>query len=321
MRNKIQLFTICLAFLIVPLTGGAQQNEKRIRLNETTVVKIIYGKKDGQFGRKDLEHDVSITPRAFTFDADHNIYIEDSVHEPPRVQVFNSKGQFLENIFFKSKRPYPLVVIDIAVKDGKLYILLYRENIQVFTLAGEPVRTIKYYMDFDLNNEWTDALYYPSKMEVDSIGNIYLSAEAGALAKLDTQGKLLQKWSYVDHYINANDNLFVMELNKEKLGLTVKYASDGHKILESTCEALFPAPLNQKCRLPDFVDKEGKMYRRFHEGFQDGFIARVMKYSKQESLLLETALYVDETSEYYKVDGNGNIYTIKNDLIKYSISK
>jgi hypothetical protein len=115
-------------------------------------------------------------------------------------------------------------------------------------------------MDFDLSNKWTDALYNPSRMEIDSVGNIYLSAEAGALAKLDAQGKLLQKWSKVDHYIDTDNNLFVMELNKEKRGRLVKYASDGNKILESTCEALFPAPLNQRCRLPDFVDGEGKMY-------------------------------------------------------------
>jgi hypothetical protein len=151
------------------------------------------------------------------------------------------------------------------------------------------------------------------------MGNILLSAEAGALAKLDAQGKLLQKWSNVDHYLDINKNLFVMELSKERRGHIVKYASDGNKISEGKCEDLFPAPPGQKCRLPEFVDKEGRMYRRFRERLKDGFIARVMKYTKQESTILETDLYVDETSEYYKVDMNGNIYTIKDDLIKYSI--
>ncbi len=148
--------------LIVPFHGESQENAKRTRLKEEVVVKIKYGNKDGEFGRKDLEQDTSVKPRAFAFDAAGNIYIEDSVHEPPRVQVFNFKGQFLRNIFFKSSRPYPFAVIDIAVRDEKLYVLLYRENIQVYTLAGEPIITINYFMSFDLSNKWTDALYYPS---------------------------------------------------------------------------------------------------------------------------------------------------------------
>jgi hypothetical protein len=88
-------------------------------------LKIIYGKQDGEFGRKDLEQDIFVTPRAFAFDHENNIYIADPLNETPRVQVFNNKGQFLRTIPFKSKRTYPYVVADIAISDGKLYVLLY----------------------------------------------------------------------------------------------------------------------------------------------------------------------------------------------------
>ena len=216
MRKDNWLFTILLLLLIAPGAGWSQEKEKITKTNKEIVIKIIYGKNDGEFGRKDLEHNISITPRAFAFDPENNIYIADPLNETPRVQVFNNKGQFLRKISFQSKRTYPFVVSDIAVRDGKLYVLLFREDIQVFTLMGKPIRTIKYYMDFNLSNKWTDALYNPSRMEIDTIGNIYLSAEAGALAKLDAQGKLLQKWSNVDHYLDINNNLFVMELSKEK---------------------------------------------------------------------------------------------------------
>ena len=320
MRKIIVIFTILSLLLIVPLAGWTQENGKRTRLNEEVVVKIKYGKRDGEFGRKDFGDGFPITPRAFTFDSKNNIYIADSANETPRVQVFDYKGKFLRKISLESRFKDP-IVIDIEIKASYLYVLLYREDIQVFTLMGKPIRTIKYYMAFDMKNKWTDALYNPSRMEVDSIGNIYLSAEAGALVKLDAQGKLLQKWSYVDHYIDTNSNLFVMELTKTKRGLTAKYASDGNKILESKCEDLFPAPLGQGCRLPDFVDKKGRMYRRFQVKFKDGSITRIIRYTKQKSVLLETDLYFDETSDYYKIDEDGNIYTIKDDFIKYSTSE
>jgi len=318
MRKDTRLFMIIMLLMIVPVIVWSQENEKRVRLKEEVIVKILYGKKDGQFGRKDLEDGSSVTPRAFAFDPKNNIYIADANNETPRVQVFDSNGQFLRKIIFRSKRAYPFVLIDVAVRDEKLYVLLYREDIQVFTLAGKHIRTIKYFMDFDPSNKWTDALYNPSKMEVDSIGNIYLSAEAGALVKLDSQGKLLEKWSEADHYIDANSNFFVMDLSNGKPILVVEYSSKGNKMLEGKCEDFFPAPSSQKCRLPDFVDKEGNMYRRFQERFKGYHIVRVTRYLKKESVLLETDLYGDETGEYYKVDLNGNIYTIKDNLIKYS---
>ncbi len=155
-------------------------------------------------------------------------------------------------------------------------------------------------------------------MEIDSLGNIYLSSEAGAFVKLDSNGKLLQKWSVASHYIDLNSNLFVMDLSKDMPGPVIEYAANGNKILEGKCEGLFPTPSTQRCRLPEFVDKEGEMYRRFRERFKGYHITRVMKYKRQEFVLLEADIYVDETSEYYKVDRDGNIYTIKNDLIKYS---
>lgn len=321
MRKKIEVFMVFLLLLIVPVIGWSQENEKRTRLKEEVVVKIKYGKGGGEFGRIDLEDGSSVTPRAFAFDTENNIYIADANNETPRVQVFNSKGQFLRKISFKSNRPYPFVLIDIAVRDGKLYVLLYRENMQVFTLAGKPVRTLNYYKDFDPSNKWSDALSYPSMMEIDSLGNIYLSTQFGSLVKLDAQGKLLQKWPDVDHYIDANSNLFTMKLNWERQEPVVEYASNGNKILEGRCENLFPVPSNLRCLLPDFVDKKGKMYRKYQEKFKDGSIVRVVKYSKQESTLLETDLYGDEAGDYYKVDGDGNIYTIKGDLIKYSTEK
>ncbi len=61
----MRLFTICLLILLVPLAGWTQEKEKRIRLKEEVVVKIKYGNKDGEFGRKDLEQDGSITTEAF----------------------------------------------------------------------------------------------------------------------------------------------------------------------------------------------------------------------------------------------------------------
>jgi hypothetical protein len=320
MRKYTWLFTILLLLFVTPSIGHSQEIKKVTLPNKEVVIKIVYGKREGEFGRKDFSDGSSITPRAFTFDSDNNIYIADSVNNTPRVQVFDYKGKFLRTISLESRFKDP-TVIDIVIKDGNLYVLLYRENIQVFTLVGKPNRTIEYYMAFDVKNKWTDALYDPSRMEIDSLGNIYLSSEAGALVKLDAQGKLLQKWAYVDHYIDKDNNLFVMELTKDRRGLIAKYASNGNKILEGKCEDLFPAPSSQSCRLPEFMDKEGRMYRRFRERFKGYHITRIMKFTKQESVLLETDLYADLISEYYKVDNNGNIYTIKDDLVKYSTSE
>ena len=318
LKNILSVAIVFLLF-IAPVIGLSQEIEK-IRPNKDILVKITYGKKDGEFGRKNLEHDDSLTPRSFTFDPAGNIYIADAFNEIPTVQVFNSKGLFLRKIHLKSSRQIPIVV-DLAIKNDTLYVLLFRENIQVFTLAGRPIKTIQYYADFDVSNMWTGALNNPSRMEVDSTGNLYLSAENGALVKLDAGGKLLQKWFKVDYYLDLNNNLFVMWLDKQERGLTVKYASDGKKILEDKCETLFPAPLNQSCLLPQFVDREGRMYRSFREKHKDHIIVRVLKYTKLKSVLIETDLYADEFGDYYKVDMNGNVYTINNDLIKYSVAE
>jgi hypothetical protein len=191
---------------------------------------------------------------------------------------------------------------------------MFRENIQVFSLMGQPMQVIKFYMDYDVKKEWTDALYNPTWLEVDSVGHIYLSTRFGALVKLDAQGAILQKWSNVDHYLNVDGNLFIMDFEKERSGKVVKYSPDGKKLTESTCEALFSAPAKQSCRLPMFIDKNGRMFRKFND-------MHVTRYSKKKAIWFGVDLYSDEDGDYYKVDGNGNIYTIKDDLIKYVTSE
>jgi hypothetical protein len=81
---------------------------------------------------------------------------------------------------------------------------------------------------------------------------------------------------------------------------------------------MFAAPPNQKCKLPTFVDKKGRMYRIFGD-FPDPANSIITRYTKQQSTLLGVNLYFDENLYYYKVDADGNIYTIqvKGNLVKY----
>lgn len=104
----------------------------------------------------------------------------------------------------------------------------------------------------------------------------------------------------------------------EKKGKVIKYGPDGKKLAESTCDAMFGTPSNQRCKLPTFIDKKGRMYRVFGD-FPDPTKSIVTRYTKQQSTLLGVTLYSDEDGFYYKVDEDGNIYTIqvKGNLIKY----
>ena len=64
------------------------------------------------------------------------------------------------------------------------------------------------------------------------------------------------------------------------------------------------------------------MYRIFGD-FPDPANSIITRYTKQQSTLLGVDLYSDENGYYYKVDDDGNIYTIqiKKDLIKYTTSE
>lgn len=304
---KIAIFLPIFLFFF-PQAGYLEQSDNVVRCKKMQLVQIKYGTREGEFGREEFEGGFFTAPKAFALDSNNNIYIADSVNPIPRVQVFNDKGKFLRKIDLQSKQK-PLPVVDITINNNELYVMV-GEDIQIYDLSGRRIHTIRYYQDFDVNKPWTDALYSPTRLEVDLKGNIFLSTRFGALAKLSPQGTLLEKWSNVDHYIDSDGNLFVMDLNKENRGKVAKFSVDGKRIMESVCDALFPSRSNS-CRLPMYLDKQGNMYRIFKDLY-------VTKYTKQKSTLLAVDLYFDENGYYYKVDVDGNIYSIKDDLLKYS---
>jgi hypothetical protein len=310
-RHIIESLTLSALLLIfVPSEAYLQENNKVIYPKKEVVVMIKYGEKNGEFG---YEESVGFyyAPKAFAFDSDKNVYIADNAQKTPRVQELNKKGEFVRIINVDTKIRNNIQ--DVAIHEKNLYVLA--DNIQVFNLSGRLVRTIKYAMHHDIKKEWTEALSMPERLEIDSSGNVYLSTRFGALVKLSPDGAILQKWSKVDHYLGPNGNLFITDWMKN--GKVIEYDVDGGKLTESTCEAMFGAPLNQECRMPTFVDKKGRMYRIFSGSFEPNTI--VTRYTKQHFELLGVTLYSDQDGFYYKVDDEGNIYTIqiKKDLIKY----
>ena len=256
MRRYI-LKSVAMSFLfllVVPSESHLQESSNVIHPKKEVIVAIKYGEKNGEFGYKTSEPGGFFgAPRAFAFDSGKNVYIADGVQKIPRVQEFNDRGEFVrKNNVDAEIRKY---IMDIAIHQNNLYVLA--DNIQVFSLSGKLLSTIKYAMSFDVNQKWTDALYMPSRIEIDSIGNIYLSTQASALVKLSPDGAILDKWSWVDHYLDTDGNLFIMNFF-EKSGKVVKYGPDGNKLIESTCDAMFATPSNQKCKLPTFIDKKGE---------------------------------------------------------------
>jgi outer membrane protein assembly factor BamB len=301
-----------LFLLLAPSAAYLQENANIIHSKKEVIIAVKFGQKNGEFGY-DESGGFFTAPKAFAFDSDKNVYITDSAHQKiPRVQEFNSRGEFVRKINVESRNH---AIVDIAIHNNNLYVLTSMENIQVFSLSGQHIRTIKYVLNYDVKEEWTAALYEATRLEIDTKGNLYQSTRFGALVKLSPEGAILQKWSKVDHYLDSDGNLFITDWMKN--GKVIKYDADGKKLAESTCEAMFAAPPNQECRMPTFIDKKGRMYRIFSGSFNPNTI--VTRYTKQQSTLLGVTLYSDEDGFYYKVDGDGNIYTIqiKKDLIKY----
>lgn len=281
--------------------------EQVIHPNRKVILQIKYGDQDGKFGYVAFKEDSPLAPKAFAFDPNGNVYIGDSMHN--RVQIFNNSGTFVKKIDLeKSERKNPLIV-DISFKNKLLYVLVYRENVQIYDSNGRHVKTINLREKLDEREPWAYALSQPHRLYADNKGNIFISGFDNSLVKLNNQGHIIQKWSKVDFYLEDNGNSYVMNLQEEFRGKVVKYDADGNKLQDGYCNVIFPAPVTD-CRLPEFIDKHGRMYRMFNDVY-------ITRYSKQQSVLLGVDLYVDEDGYYYKVDTDGNIYTIKKDLIEY----
>ncbi len=264
-------------------------NEKGIKNEVDSIVITSAYEIAFEFGTKGAGPGQFDEPVSISISDNGNIFIGDFWND--RVQKFNSSGEYISELTHTTFN----WIGGIKVKDSRVYVVeQFHESVLIFDTSGTFIKIIADSI----------GLYYPSGIEVDNYGNVYI-VDGAKIYKVDTTNVLLDSLELSEYEhgstnhgiaIDSSGNIWVASTN-----VIQKFDSAGNYI--SSINIVDSRLLNFE------FDKDDNLV------IIDAISGRIKKYSQEGSLLevfgrLEK--YVDDQTGQRPVynlelDSNGNL--------------
>ena len=193
--------------LSMPTMLAIQDNVIYVANNANQMVKMYSteGRFTGEFGGYGIRNGKFSQPWGICTDQKGRLLVADFNNK--RIQVFSSKGVFIESISCSGK-PY-----DVAVDPlGNMHVVLYKKNhITVYTRDGKQIETYSF----------GRMLQRPSGIHIDDKSNKFI-CDSGSVYIVDSKGLLISSREIIDTWgitVDRNGVIYVAEHTNKRVSI------------------------------------------------------------------------------------------------------